>query len=244
MTPDSFARFHQAEDFFFRSLASASLDIASLATAHTTYIPENNLNPIYLRANTPSIQPVLEAAQTLFRGLPFVIFIPEHVHTQALQVSLNTEQLNLIETSRAMGLSLQNFESPTDARIQESPLSDWEKPLQGAFNCSADLAERYAQTHVHALKKGCNFQHYCLYLAKEPIACATLSINKPLARIDDVGTLPEYRGQGHATRLMLHALAVASKNGCTHAFLEASNAGFTLYQRLGFKTLFKYYRYS
>jgi ribosomal protein S18 acetylase RimI-like enzyme len=60
-----------------------------------------------------------------------------------------------------------------------------------------------------------------------------------VARIHDVGTLPEYQNKGYATQLMKHAINEAINLGADYCFLEASESGLSVYQKLGFKPLFK-----
>jgi ribosomal protein S18 acetylase RimI-like enzyme len=65
-----------------------------------------------------------------------------------------------------------------------------------------------------------------------------------IARIDDVGTLPELQGKGYATHLMRYVLSEAKRLGAHHCFLESSDSGFGVYQKLGFEPLFKNNIYS
>ena len=52
-----------------------------------------------------------------------------------------------------------------------------------------------------------------------------------------LATLPEAQGRGLGRGLMLHALAEAASRGCTTSTLEATTAGYSLYQRLGYRDL-------
>lgn len=97
----------------------------------------------------------------------------------------------------------------------------------------------YAATHESALKKNVNLRHFSLYKQEKPIASITLSMHLAIARIDDVGTLPELQGKGYATHLMRYVLSEAKKLGACHCFLESSDLGLGVYQKLGFETLFK-----
>lgn len=50
-----------------------------------------------------------------------------------------------------------------------------------------------------------------------------------------VATLPEARGRGLATALMIHALREARGRGCTTSSLQATRRGRPVYQRLGYR---------
>lgn len=57
-------------------------------------------------------------------------------------------------------------------------------------------------------------------------------------------TLPEFQGKGYARALMTYALSEAKGLGASYAFLEASDSGLGVYQKLGFEPLFKNNIYS
>ena len=59
------------------------------------------------------------------------------------------------------------------------------------------------------------------------------------AQVEDVGTLPEHRGRGHATAVVLAAIAAAREGGAEFVFLVADKEDWPkeLYRRLGFDEL-------
>ncbi|WP_341826610.1 GNAT family N-acetyltransferase [Candidatus Sarmatiella mevalonica] len=90
-----------------------------------------------------------------------------------------------------------------------------------------------------------NLRHFSLYKQNEPISSITLSMHdNTIARIDDVGTLPEFQGKGYASALMRYVLSEAKRLGVRHCFLESSDSGLGVYQKLGFEPLFKNNIYS
>ena len=128
--------------------------------------------------------------------------------------------------------------------FNDDQLNDWMMPLIGAFESTFEICSIYATTHKNALKKNINLRHFSLYKQEKPIASITLSLNNGIARIDDVGTLPEFQGKGYATHLMHYVLSEAKRLGAHHCFLESSDSGFGVYQKLGFEPLFKNNIYS
>jgi ribosomal protein S18 acetylase RimI-like enzyme len=62
------------------------------------------------------------------------------------------------------------------------------------------------------------------------------------AQIEDVAVLPEHRGRGYASALVLHALDRARRAGCDLTFLVADAQDWPqqLYRRLGFEDLGRY----
>jgi GNAT superfamily N-acetyltransferase len=57
------------------------------------------------------------------------------------------------------------------------------------------------------------------------------------AHVQMVGTIPETRGRGIASRLMRHALADARDRGCTVSRLQATTMGQPVYTRIGYRDL-------
>ena len=137
-----------------------------------------------------------------------------------------------------------SFDSETMIKSNDNQLNDWMMPLVGAFESTFEICRIYAGIHENALKRNINLRHFSLYKQEQPIASITLSMHDAIARIDDVGTLPELQGKGYATHLMRYVLFEAKKLGARHCFLESSDSGFGVYQKLGFETLFKNNIYS
>jgi ribosomal protein S18 acetylase RimI-like enzyme len=137
-----------------------------------------------------------------------------------------------------------SFDSEATIKSNDNQLNDWMMPLIGAFESTIEICMVYATTHANALKRNINLRHFSLYKQEKPIASITLSMHDAIARIDDVGTLPEFQGKGYATHLMRYVLFEAKKLGARHCFLESSDSGLGVYQKLGFDTLFKNNIYS
>ncbi len=71
----------------------------------------------------------------------------------------------------------------------------------------------------------------------EPLGCVgTIAIGDDCL-ITGVATPPEHRGRGIASWLVQGALAVARERGMATASLQASRAGASIYERLGFRDL-------
>lgn len=247
-------QFRQAEDYFFKGISIKHLDIASEAVAYMTGVQVADLNLVYIYNQVTALEKILNQSKDFYDQdkLPFIVLIPEDYCSMEIEKIFKTLGYERKETSVAMTLQLNDFIVKNQMNLDESMeikqnnnhLDQWMVPLISAFGSTFNVTEQYAKTHEQALKENIRLQHFSLYQNNKPIASMTLSLNNKIARIDDVGTLPEFQGRGYATKLMQYALLEAKKLGATDCFLEASESGLSIYQQLGFKPIFKNYIYA
>jgi ribosomal protein S18 acetylase RimI-like enzyme len=79
----------------------------------------------------------------------------------------------------------------------------------------------------------------------EVVSYTDLYLRDGLAQIEDVGTLPEYRGHGYASAVVLAAVEEARRSGAGLVFLfaDAEDWPKQLYRRLGFDQLGYYVKF-
>lgn len=243
--------FYQAEDYFFRSMSKECLDFDELTTAYFTGVNLESDNPIYIRKNIATINAVLNRCKDFYdtNNSPWNVIVTEQFISNDLTHSLNNLGFSLSGKSVAMFIELnkQSKHIITDdvtIYLVDDKLDHWMMPVGGAFETTAEVTRQYADVHERALRNKANFHHFTLYKGEVPISSLTLSVQSNVARISDVGTLPEYQNKGYATQLMKYALNEAIDLGAKHCFLEASEVGISVYQRLGFIALFKNNTYS
>ena len=250
----SIQQFRQAEDYFFKGISSKFLEIGSEAIAYMTGVQVAELNLVYIYNKVTALEKILNQAKEFYDQdkLSFNVLIPEDDCSIEVEKIFKTLGYDRKETSVAMALQLNNLilKNQTDLnenmkiKANDNHLDQWMIPLISAFGSTFNVAEQYAKTHEQALKNNIQLHHYSLYQDDKPIVSMTLSLQNNIARMDDVGTLPEFQGRGYATKLMQHALLEAKKLGATDCFLEASESGLSIYQQLGFKPLFKNHIYA
>lgn len=253
MTTSLINMYRQAEDYFFRGISLKYLDLGEGANAYMTGIPIADLNLIYVTHKTNILDKILNQGEQFYAedNLSFVIIIPQEFCTTEIENTLNTRGYSQSGKSVSMAVKLEsfkthnnvNFDDGTIIQANDDKLNDWMSPLIGAFESNFEISSHYARLHEIAMKK-LELHHFSLYKQGKPIASITLSIHNSLARIDDVGTLPEFQGKGYATRLMTYVLSKAKELGATHCFLESSDSGLSIYQKLGFEALFQNNIYS
>lgn len=246
--------YRKAEDYFFRGIASRCVDLGDDANAYMTGVPVADLNLVYITKNTNDIYKILNQGKQFYdkNNLSFVVIIPQKFCRTQMTDILNTMGYSQKSKSVSMVVDLDSFlidkttdfDSETTIKANDDQLNDWMIPLVGAFESTSEISSMYAATHESALKKNINLRHFSLYKRGTPVASITLSMHNTIARIDDVGTLPEFQGKGYATRLIRYVLSEAKRLGAHYCFLESSYSGLGIYQKLGFESLFKNNIYS
>jgi ribosomal protein S18 acetylase RimI-like enzyme len=132
--------------------------------------------------------------------------------------------------------SLKNFDI---REVGEEKMFDWILPLKEAFQATAADALLYKEAHLWALQKKANFRHFVAYVEGMPVSAGTLSLSSHGARLDDIGTKPDFQRSGFGTAVTLYAMRVARELGYSWICLEASDQGAFLYKTMGFKELYR-----
>jgi ribosomal protein S18 acetylase RimI-like enzyme len=244
VSPSLITAYHSAEDYFFRAISTHCLDISDTATAYMTGVPVRDLNIVYIRNNKESIETILSKCKKFYdqHNLLFVAIVPEDLCPTGTDAVTHEAGYHQAGKSVAMALDLKTAApvvyDGVEIRENDEHLYEWMIPMIESFESTFDMMTCYADAHAHSQSMKCRLYHYNLYENDKVITSITLSVHGSIARIDDVGTIPEHQRKGHATCLVNFALSKAKELGATHCFLEASESGLSIYKKLGFVPLF------
>lgn len=105
------------------------------------------------------------------------------------------------------------------------------------------MAELFAGKHVIGEQVDARF--FAVVVDGEVVSYTDLYQDGAEAQIEDIGTLPEHRGQGYARAVTLGAIAAAREQGADFVFLVADHEDWpkTLYEKLGFDELGYYVKF-
>ncbi len=235
--------FYEAEDYFASALSVRHKDIASIATAYSSDVIDNPSNTFVIRQASPSLELIMNEAQAFFAvtNTPYCVVMRADLVNQKNVDILSRFGFSPHEMSVAMFLVLEKRQTSniSECHNMDDRLAEWVIP-QRAFPASNNkIPLSYARSHELALERGHKLIHLSLFANEKPVSSLTLSCNNDWARIDDLATVPELQGQGYATKLMGCALDLAASKKSRWCFLEASPTGLSLYQKMGFNSLFK-----
>jgi ribosomal protein S18 acetylase RimI-like enzyme len=113
--------------------------------------------------------------------------------------------------------------------IREAILGEWLGELDG------EVMRQIGESDRRFSAAG-NARHFAVLVDGQPVSSTDLFSDGRTAQIEDVGTLPEHRGAGHASAVVLKALEEARAMGHDFIFLVADARDWPkeMYRRLGF----------
>jgi len=123
-------------------------------------------------------------------------------------------------------------------------LSIWIKPVAEAFQATDNgMAYQTLNSNIpHGA--GAAFRHFVGYYLDEPVSAVTLFIHDDAVMIHNLATKKDFLKRGFGSAMTIHAMKIAKNLGKQHCFLDASNDGINLYQKIGFNTYCIYNVYS
>jgi GNAT superfamily N-acetyltransferase len=160
----------------------------------------------------------------------WTVWVPDHDTAAAAILERAGHRLDARPTAMAMELGdFDRLPSP-DVEVDLEP-----EPVElGQIN---DRAYDFgADDFARALTRRPPGLHaYVARVDGAPAACVGALDHDDDCGIFFVATLPEARGRGLATELMTHALADGRGRGCRTTSLQATQAGYPIYARLGYR---------
>lgn len=197
-----------------------------------TDVPINFFNGIAMSNLAESEVPqVLEA----FRSRPFRWWISPSTRPANLASILAGHGLNHTYDAPGMMIDLRpalDTTVPRGLTIERvTELQDWELVFMEGFERPERERGVWREAYGHCHDR---WVHFVGCLDGAPVATTSALLCGELAGIYHVVTLPPARGRGVGRAITTAALQYAKNAGATHAALQASEMGFSVYQAIGF----------
>lgn len=114
----------------------------------------------------------------------------------------------------------------------ELQAAGWEAPLS--------LAKVYHDTYAHhGFAETATATCFIAYQQDTPVSSGTLLLDEGIAGLYNIATPPAYRQSGFGRAVTLAMMQVAYEKGYSFAGLQASEVGLGVYQRLGFREIYR-----
>ena len=120
-------------------------------------------------------------------------------------------------------------------------LEDYRRVLASGFGEGPKEADWVASIYARTgLGKDGSWRHFVGRVRSEPVATASLLLTGDTGGIYFVCTTPEFRRRGYGAAVTHRTMVEAAASGAKYAVLGSSPMGQTVYERLGFRTVFSY----
>jgi ribosomal protein S18 acetylase RimI-like enzyme len=138
--------------------------------------------------------------------------------------------------------------APRDVEVQEVGEEALRPPRARVILAESWGTEEVARTLLDAkprIATRVRTRFFAVVADGEPVSWADLYSAGDEAQIEDVATVPERRGRGLATAVVLRALDAARAEGATFVFLVADDEDWpkSLYAKLGFDEAARYFKF-
>lgn len=140
------------------------------------------------------------------------------------------------------GMALNSLGSVPNApgleiRSGVSALADHNQVATVGFQLSDDILAALLTPDL--ANKG-DFTFYTGYVDGEPVTSSAGFVHDGSLTVFNVATLPDHRGNGYGAAMTLAAVEGGREQGAEVAFLQSSQMGFGVYEKLGFETVVEY----
>lgn len=162
----------------------------------------------------------------------WTVWVPDEDRDSARMLAARGHVLDASPRAMAMELSDLGPELPAPEGVEPGPID--------ASTCAAlnDRAYGYGPDGFAAGITGeTSIRWHGAFAGGEPVGCVGTIVIGDDCLVTGVATPPENRGRGIASWLVRRALAGAHDQGMATASLQASRAGASIYERLGFLDL-------
>ena len=147
------------------------------------------------------------------------------------EIGMGRSLINLPDTKPIPGLNINTVES-------SEAMQDFISVLTKQMPNEADpITTFYQSTQQHVFKSDSPLQLFVGYLNRKPVATGAWFGHHNAIGVWDIVTLPEVRGQGIASSMVLYALHQGRLLGYRIGVLSANDAGQHVYKKLGFESL-------
>jgi GNAT superfamily N-acetyltransferase len=185
------------------------------------------------------------------RGLPWRWLVGPTSRPSDLGDRLIRAGFERVSDSAGMALDLAGFQAeaiPTGVEIvtvdDHAGLETWAEIQRRALDLDATRTAAWRDAHDRALSVDVPLRDWIAFLDGAPVAAAALFDGAGVAGIYNVSTVPEARSRGIGRAVTAAALAEGVARGLRTAVLGASELGYPVYRRLGFRDVSRLRSYA
>ena len=195
-------------------------------------------------ASTHEMSDISRNITVISKNCTFPVWMSESISTSQLRKVLRDNGFEIVLEQLAMYKDMENYPLGTCSDLElvraksQKDIEVWTNTAAISFGYEIDISV------IRKIALNPDVQLVLAHIKHYPAATAMLFKTGSILGIHQVGVLPEYRGKGIARKLMQDVMNQCSQLAVRYITLQASAAGKSLYQSLGFKPQFKIHSYQ
>jgi GNAT superfamily N-acetyltransferase len=246
LTLDSFANAHHKAytngfELVADSVTAGYVHQTGGVTSIVSHSPVALFNQIIVNddsANERDMETALEAMAGT--GLRFAVSLRSELDRRFVPV-LEESGMLLADGTPAMVMQpIPDHSMPPELQIRSGPgvLGDHINVAAQGFEIPSEMLELVL---VPELAEQSHVTFYAGYVDDQRVACSLGIVDEGSISVFNVVTLEDHRGKGYGAAMTMRAVIDGRDRECDVAFLQSSDMGYSVYERLGFETIFKYH---
>ncbi len=213
-----------------------------------TGIPSDGFNTVFGLDRPRSLSNIYEIVNRLFidTKTPWELVTTSEISNSFIPM---IERYNLRRAAVEPGMHLQPLpetvaQLPKGLEIKRvtgrEEMTTFLKVGNKGFGSSSEIIPDFLVDALSNQASGPPHACYLGYSEGLPVATSLRGSYGKSAGIFFVATLPEYRRRGFGEALTLRAAVDAKEDGCVQCFLQSSEMGYRIYEKIGFRKIVEY----
>ncbi len=243
------ANFVDAFRYLAALVPNGVVEEAEGAVCIRTGLPAAQFNPVFAMGEAGSVERVAERVDRLYRrtGTPWRLVTTT---TSDDRWAPLLHELELVRGGTFPGMLLEPWpatrrDPPTGFTVEEvrdrHGVQSFLRTASIAFGAPPTAFDPLLDGFVSAAKaKVTPGHHYLGYAEGRPVATAHCLVSHRIAGVFVVGTLPEFRRRGFGEAVTWRAALDGRSEGCVASYLQASEMGRPVYERMGYRVVAEY----
>ena len=213
-------------------------------------VGSDSFNIIYISNGNRLTLPEMKEAISRYNGHPFTVWVNEQEMIKKVRAILKASGLNEANEEPGMLLELESFEpEEVDAEIRkaenEEALTYIGKNLSKVYSPMDKEVSKFYNKTSEVILNSLETEFYIYYIDGKPVGTVEIfPSSSETVGIYNLSVEKSYRKKGIATGLMKYVLGVLKKNEYKYAVLQAEETALSIYEKLGFRVLTRFYEFQ
>jgi ribosomal protein S18 acetylase RimI-like enzyme len=213
-------------------------------------VASDSFNIIYISNGNRLTLPEMKEAIARYNGDPFTVWVNEQEMIKKVRAILKASGLNESNEEPGMLLELDSFETEdVDAEIRKAETAEAlayiGKNLSRIYSpIDKEVGKFYTKTSEVILNSLEN-EFYIYYIDGEPVGVVEVfPSSSETVGIYNLSVEKSHRKKGIASGLLKYVLGKLKENDYKYAVLQAEESALSIYEKLGFRVLTRFYEFQ